>query len=276
MKDAFWPCRMEKFRINDIDIILDGCHNEDSVTHFIRSVKQMYKISSTDNNGSNGNMFNRMLSFKWNSREKSTENNKSKEENTELITLFGGGQDKSLSPMLEVVARESHQLVLTQSSHFRAADEKMLQQSLPVVYKHKIQSYRSEGNESGDYNNDSNSNSNSKGNSKGKDEIKKIPQPEDSKGKGNVADSLRQCIAELSTWSTIEVSEAGGNNDADADADAEYSGKGNGKDKSRRVARKVVVVCGSLFGAAEAREALYAMKPDLFDKDDWVRMKDDV
>ena len=40
--------------------------------------------------------------------------------------------------------------------------------------------------------------------------------------------------------------------------------------------RIVICICGSLFAAAEGREAIYAAAPHLFSSNDWVRYRDDV
>lgn len=48
----------------------------------------------------------------------------------------------------------------------------------------------------------------------------------------------------------------------------------DGDNDSGTESRAVIAVCGSLFAAAEAREALFALEPTLFNELDWVRMQD--
>ena len=40
MSQFYWPCRMEVFRVNDVNVILDGCHNGDSVQKFLFGIKE--------------------------------------------------------------------------------------------------------------------------------------------------------------------------------------------------------------------------------------------
>jgi hypothetical protein len=53
-----------------------------------------------------------------------------------------------------------------------------------------------------------------------------------------------------------------------------FSASDAGSSGSSAEDRPVIAVCGSLFAAAEAREALFAMEPSLFNEADWVRMQD--
>ena len=48
----------------------------------------------------------------------------------------------------------------------------------------------------------------------------------------------------------------------------------NAPDSTPADKRPVYVVCGSLFAAAEARSALFALNPSLFRPDDWAGQSD--
>ena len=36
MSQFYWPCRMEMFTVNGVTVVLDGCHNGDSVQKFLQ------------------------------------------------------------------------------------------------------------------------------------------------------------------------------------------------------------------------------------------------
>jgi dihydrofolate synthase / folylpolyglutamate synthase len=95
MSQFYWPCRMEHFIVEGVDVILDGSHNEDSVKQFIQGVKHRYP-------------------------------------NRPVYLIFGGGHEKNLDSMLRVVVRDSDGLVLTVSSHFRSASEEVLKSQMPL------------------------------------------------------------------------------------------------------------------------------------------------
>ena len=87
MKNAFWPCRMETFSINDsIQIVLDGCHNGDSVTNFLMGIRSKYP-------------------------------------GHKILSVFGGGAEKCLDEMIGEVMKLSDEVVFTQSKHFKAMSE---------------------------------------------------------------------------------------------------------------------------------------------------------
>lgn len=89
IKDFFWPCRMEKFDINGVTMILDGSHNGDSVKLFLQGVRKNYPGRS-------------------------------------IRVLFGGGLEKCLEDMLLEVYTHADSVVFLQSSHFKSASEKEL------------------------------------------------------------------------------------------------------------------------------------------------------
>jgi dihydrofolate synthase/folylpolyglutamate synthase len=45
MRTFYWPCRMEIFDVGGINVILDGCHNGDSVRLFMHSLKNSFTDS---------------------------------------------------------------------------------------------------------------------------------------------------------------------------------------------------------------------------------------
>lgn len=89
LKDFFWPCRMESFVINDVTVILDGCHNDDSVRQFIQGLKEKYPDSS-------------------------------------LLVLFGAGMEKYLPEMLTHVFESADNVLMVQSRHFKSLPEEDL------------------------------------------------------------------------------------------------------------------------------------------------------
>lgn len=89
MNNFFWPCRMEVFqfgRDGHQQVVLDGCHNGDSVEKFLKSLRQRFKGSK-------------------------------------IITLFGAGQEKSLNDMLPPLMELSDSVLMVQSKHFRSLSE---------------------------------------------------------------------------------------------------------------------------------------------------------
>lgn len=44
MKNFYWPCRMEVFKLSASNptIVLDGCHNQQSVHLFLQSLRELY------------------------------------------------------------------------------------------------------------------------------------------------------------------------------------------------------------------------------------------
>lgn len=86
MRHFFWPCRMELFQLNDTKIIIDGCHNGDSVGRFLESLRQNYKEQ-------------------------------------EILVVFGAGMEKSLDDMLRALFNKSDKILMVQSKHFKALGE---------------------------------------------------------------------------------------------------------------------------------------------------------
>jgi folylpolyglutamate synthase/dihydropteroate synthase len=86
LKNYFWPCRMETFLVDDVTVVLDGCHNDDSVKLFMEGLKQQYPGSS-------------------------------------LLILFGAGMEKYLPDMLDHVFRTADSVLMVQSRHFKSLCE---------------------------------------------------------------------------------------------------------------------------------------------------------
>ena len=94
MSSFFWPCRMEKFQLK-LDsigekscIILDGCHNGDSVNLFLLALKERYSSL-----------------------------------NYELLVLFGAGAEKCVGDMLIHVVQHADKVLMVQSRHFKSLSE---------------------------------------------------------------------------------------------------------------------------------------------------------
>jgi folylpolyglutamate synthase/dihydropteroate synthase len=45
MSQFYWPCRMETFTVGKNTVILDGCHNGDSVQKFLSGIKSIQVVS---------------------------------------------------------------------------------------------------------------------------------------------------------------------------------------------------------------------------------------
>jgi dihydrofolate synthase / folylpolyglutamate synthase len=99
MKNFFWPCRMETFTIDGVEVVLDGCHNGDSVEQFLKSLRKNYPRDR-------------------------------------LLIIFGAGAEKCLDDMLVQVLEHSDQIIIAQSKHFRAMPEKQLTTSSIAMNKH--------------------------------------------------------------------------------------------------------------------------------------------
>mmetsp|Transcript_17563 Transcript_17563/g.15836 ORF Transcript_17563/g.15836 Transcript_17563/m.15836 type:complete len:495 (+) Transcript_17563:13-1497(+) len=186
MTDFYWPCRMETFRINETTVVLDGCHNGDSVNAFLQSLKEIYK-------------------------------------NHEIIVLFGAGMEKCVDDMLKAVLHYPDQVVMIQSKHFRSVSEEDLINKcklLPIVNNVIVRGIDS------------------------RTDID-FPKPKQKTNDGTISERLKWIL--------------------------EYTRE---KNKSGNSKKCIVSVCGSLFAAAEAREELYKINPNLFSEDDWVRQSD--
>eukprot|EP01036_Dinobryon_divergens_P025195 gene25195-33719_t len=84
MNSFYWPCRMEAFQLPyDKLVVLDGCHNEDSVIQFLSGLKERYPTRK-------------------------------------VLSLFGAGDEKCVSTMLAQVMERSHSVIFLRSKHVRA------------------------------------------------------------------------------------------------------------------------------------------------------------
>lgn len=86
LKDFFWPCRMETFLIDDVTVVLDGCHNDHSVEQFMLGLKKRYP-------------------------------------DCHLQILFGAGMEKYLSDMLRHLFDHANSVLMVQSRHFKSLSE---------------------------------------------------------------------------------------------------------------------------------------------------------
>lgn len=95
MKNFYWPCRMEEFRVANRQIVIDGCHNGDSVERFLRNLREK--------------VFNK-----------------------KIVVMFGAGQDKCLDAMLNIVFESADKVVMIQASHFKSLSEYELLSRVPA------------------------------------------------------------------------------------------------------------------------------------------------
>lgn len=91
----YWPCRMERFMHNNRSIVLDGCHNGDSLERFLKGLRTAYP------------------------RKK-------------LFVLFGAGHEKSIKDMIQVLFNNADCVLMVRSKHFRAMSEQDLLAAAPV------------------------------------------------------------------------------------------------------------------------------------------------
>jgi folylpolyglutamate synthase/dihydropteroate synthase len=103
LKTFFWPCRMERFVLDGVTLILDGCHNDDSVRQFMLGLKEKYPDSS-------------------------------------VIVLFGAGMEKYLPDMLGHVFESADSTVMVQSRHFKSLSEIDLVAAVDGRFRHLLQS----------------------------------------------------------------------------------------------------------------------------------------
>lgn len=101
MRDFFWPCRMESFVYKGQEIVLDGCHNGESVSVFLSSLREKYPGHTR-------------------------------------IVLFGAGIEKSIDDMIHAVFEGAERVILVQSKHFKSYSEQQLAQLVPVHLAHKL------------------------------------------------------------------------------------------------------------------------------------------
>ena len=95
MKGFFWPCRMETFCIAGTTVVLDGCHNDDSVFRFLTGLKAKYP-------------------------------------GRKIRVLFGAGMEKHLGEMLQHVVSYADNVLMVQSRHFKSLGESDLVESVPM------------------------------------------------------------------------------------------------------------------------------------------------
>ena len=86
LKDFFWPCRMESFLIDDVTVVLDGCHNDHSVEQFMLGLRERYP-------------------------------------DCHLQILFGAGMEKYLPDMLHHLFDHANSVLMVQSRHFKSLSE---------------------------------------------------------------------------------------------------------------------------------------------------------
>ncbi len=116
MRDFYWPCRMERFKLGDgFDVVLDGCHNGDSVHQFVRDLARKFP-------------------------------------DRRLVLLFGAGLEKCLDTMLQelLLAPPSRRgtapsLLMLQSRHFKSLSERdLLARILPEERARRVVGLTSE------------------------------------------------------------------------------------------------------------------------------------
>ena len=102
LQSFYWPCRMEMFNYNNHRIVLDGCHNGQSVQRFLASVRRQYGISnaSSEESGSSSNVKTNSSSYIDDSYNSTSEISKNKSSRSNILVLFGAGHDKCIHDML--------------------------------------------------------------------------------------------------------------------------------------------------------------------------------
>jgi len=177
LQDFYWPCRMENLRFLNQTIILDGCHNGDSVKLFLQSLHEAYPTH-------------------------------------QKVIMFGAGIEKSVDVMVDFLFQYADKVHLVQSKHFKSYTEGQLLAKVPKGMESKLV-YQPPMELS-------------------------VTDNERAIG-GTVAHRLLSCIRTYAVSTEQPV---------------------------------VIAVCGSLFVASDAREALYRLAPELFGEKDWVRFAD--
>jgi len=95
----YWPCRMERLQYAGHTVVLDGCHNGDSMERFLKGLRTTY-------------------------------------EGKRIVVLFGAGHDKCLTDMMDRLFVHADQVLMVQSKHFRAHSEAELLQRVPQGRAH--------------------------------------------------------------------------------------------------------------------------------------------
>jgi folylpolyglutamate synthase/dihydropteroate synthase len=86
---------MERFSYKGNTVVLDGCHNGNSVERFLQGLRGAYP-------------------------------------GKQLLVLFGAGHEKCLKDMMAVLLDEADEVMMVQSTHFRAMTEKELLAQVPA------------------------------------------------------------------------------------------------------------------------------------------------
>lgn len=92
MKDFYWPCRMDTFVLTGTTLVLDGCHNGESVQSFLTSLRSIHLQPPPSSPA-------------------------------ELLVLFGAGAEKCVCDMLGHVFTAADKVLFVQSKHFKALAE---------------------------------------------------------------------------------------------------------------------------------------------------------
>jgi len=90
----YWPCRMERFNYRGSTVVLDGCHNGNSMERFLTGLRSTYP-------------------------------------GRRILVLFGAGHEKCLIDMMDRLFAHADQVMMVQSKHFRAHTEADLLQQVP-------------------------------------------------------------------------------------------------------------------------------------------------
>jgi dihydrofolate synthase/folylpolyglutamate synthase len=86
MRQFYWPCRMEQFVVDGVDIIVDGNHNDESVRLFLDGVRKLRPAST-------------------------------------IVVIFGCGTDKNLDLMVAELGPRADAVMLAQSNHFKSSSK---------------------------------------------------------------------------------------------------------------------------------------------------------
>jgi folylpolyglutamate synthase/dihydropteroate synthase len=257
MQDGFfWPCRMETFQVQrshawtraaaGLPYDLDANNSNSGSSTSTATV-----VLDGAHNGDSVKQFLLGLRKIYPKRQ--------------IHVLFGAGLEKNLDDMLAILANKEQcdSVQFVQSKHFRAASETDLADlSKRAGYKVPIWTYGSPalkvgGGVGGDYRMAAPS-VDGAAQTSGK--------PSSSASSTSTSNStviLRLAEAILHRHTDLPKATQGGAGSGAVVAGASKFDEG-----------PVIAVCGSLFTAAEAREALYSLEPGLFQENDWVTMQD--
>ena len=96
MKNFYWPCRMEKFIVSGVEIVIDGAHNGDSVSRLLTGLEKIYC-----------------------------------RKDYHIMVLFGAGMDKSWDEMMSHLFQKSDSVLMIQARHFKSLSEEELIRNIP-------------------------------------------------------------------------------------------------------------------------------------------------